>query len=676
MDNSYKTSRSISPFQKPSLSQTSSSSSSILLNKPSKTSRTPTGFWTSTDSEEPNHQRLPPHHSTFLSTTSGSQSVHLTRPKSGQPSDQTKRFGDKSLSHKPYGKYRFFRNKEDKGNILKPSGDRRLHDSGRKIKEEPLISVKSELSISSNDGYVKGWNNILKNKKRENPPRIIMAVKQKTYKEGTNKMTTKTVEFFEKNKKGYSEFNGSHTVFGDSRIRITVPNSRKTKPMFGSINVSKKGNDIVPRIKGFKTIENFGGKGLFKIKNKQSQSVKFLSDPNSNISRIKTNFMKIKYRNKKDEISSSSKEEIRGSSSVKAPRNPNNWYIKKHKKYFSKKSEFFQLSSSHKSRALREKEVIRMFRKGKKIEKGSSEKKSEDLFFEQLRKKCEKIISESKESKNYRVSKYPKLMNLRTSKSGNSGITPMSKEALKNKFQSPSITSIDPLYIQAFMKKPKKRVKKKKGISFFMAKFLSKRTSKSFFVYEDEKKVIKFRRGLKNKIIEHTADDDFDTDDEQMKLATKQCKKDFIRALDKVRKKLRIKTRAMSMMNISKNRKTKGIINEKLLNLKKVSRNNNKYRKDNSIGTRRQTRKNVIGNFRKRDSIASLASTSVSSSFRPKKSCNKSKTLGPKMVRNEYFKAGKGKRRAVSILPSRSGQTNEIYHYFEKGCRKRNKIGF
>jgi hypothetical protein len=566
--------------------------------------------------------------------------------------------------------------KEDKGNILKSDGLGRLHDSGRKIKEEPLISVKSQLSISSNDGYVKGWNGILKKNKKESSSRIVMAVKQRTHKEGTNKMTTKTVEFFDKNYKGGSEFNGSQSGFRDSNVRMTVPSSRKTKPMFGSITCSKFGKDVMSRIKGFKTIENFGGKGLFQIKNRKTESEEFMSEQNSNISRIKTNFMKMKYRNKKDELSSTSKEQIRGSSSVKAPRNPNNWYIKKHKKYFSKKSEFFHSSSSYEVKTLREKEVIRMFRKGQKIEEVSLEKNSEDLLLEKLRDKCEKILSESKESKNYGVSKFSKRRNLRNAKNVKSRIDEISKHVIKNNIQSPSITSIDPLYIQAFMKKPIKRVKKKKGISFFMAKFQSKRVKKSFYVFENEKKVIKFPRGLKNKIIEHTADDDFDTDDEQMKLATRQCKKDFVRALEKIRNTIRVRKRALSMMNISKNRKTKGIINEKMLDLNKVSRNNNKYLKESSIGTLRQTRKNVMNSFRKGESIVTLASTTVSSSYRAKKTGKKSKERRPKVVKNEYYKARKGKRRAVSILPNRSGQVNDMYQYFEKGCRKRNKIGF
>ena len=668
MDSTHKTTRSISPFQNPIHSQKSCSSSKLSSWTPDKIDRLHLGLWRTTGNKLPSQSNFQTYShnsnpyisqnkkSPFLPETSGTKSVYLQRkPQIGDYVGQNSFLKSKE-------NYRFLgRFKEDRDNILKSNNKSQFQDKERKIEEEPRTSLKTQLSIKSNLDF--SWDKKNANLTHKNRPFISSEKKE-------NKILLNQLQYFGNKKQPKSRYvSDGPNILGKNKDSFGF--SRKTKAIYQM--PSRRGKKLnLQRIKGFKTIENFGGKGLFKLKNQKISSLKSQSNNRRSVSRNKTNQLKKKYRNKKEEFSSSSQEPIRGSSSLKAPQNPNHWYFKREMKYFSKKSQFFHSSTRNAVMSIREKEVVRMFRKGKKMTPEGSEAERNQSIMKRIREKCQKILSESKEAKKFGRTKIPKLRNLEKVQSIQAKRTTMSRQ-WKEPAQNPSIVSVDPLYIHAFVKKPKKRIKRKKGISFFMATFKSKRCKKKFFVFENESKVIKFRRGQKNKIIEHTADDDYDTDNEQMKLAVRQCKKDFLKALDKVTRTLQMRKRALSMISMRKKRSSSGRINEKLRHIEKI---NNKLREDAPVRSRRQTRKNVLKNFAKADSGTSLASTTVSSSYRNTAKGQKSKPRGRQMVKNEFFKAERCQRRAVSIMPGRGGKVSDMYQFFEKGCRKRNKMGF
>jgi len=375
-------------------------------------------------------------------------------------------------------------------------------------------------------------------------------------------------------------------------------------------------------------------------------------------------YQKRKYRDNQNE-SSSSEDIIPGSSSAKARAHPRVWFENKNRQYYSKKSQLFNNFDVSSESGFRERQVIRMYLDGKKIDKRIHMTNPSNPHIKSIRQNVQKIIQESK-SKGVSRTKG----NRYNKKACGTSIIKLSSK-LKNNVQTPSIISIDPLYIHAFLKRKQKKQKLKKSVAFFMATFKSKRTEKKFFIFEDEKKVIRFPRRQKNKIIEHTVDDDYDTDNEQLKLAVQQCKLDFKTALKKALIQVKKKKRSLSMMNLVSKRNN--YMNDKVLKLQKLNEKSKRHY-ESPHNSRRQTRKNLLTGFRKDESVVSMAST-VASSLRNTHKPKKSKERGRKMIKNEFYKADK-KRRAISNLPKRGTQKTDFYSYFEKGYRKRNKIGF
>lgn len=412
-----------------------------------------------------------------------------------------------------------------------------------------------------------------------------------------------------------------------------------------------------------KTIENFGGIANFKLKKPSMKSSGFGRKKNSVVKTRDKSYQKRKYRDKKIE-SSSSEDIIPGSSSAKARAHPRIWFENKNRQYYSKKSQLFSNFEIASDSGFRERQVIRMYLDGKKIDKRVNMTNPGNPHIKSIRQNVHKIIQESKSKGVSRTkgNRYHK-------KTGPNNIKMSCK--LKNNIQTPSIISIDPLYIHAFLKRKRKKQKLKKSVAFFMATFKSRRTEKKFFIFEDEKKVIKFPRRQKNKIIEHTVDDDYDTDNEQLKLAVQQCKLDFKTALKKALIQVKKKKRSLSMMNLVSKRNT--YMNDKVLKLQKLNEKSKRHY-ESPHNSRRQTRKNLLTGFRKDESVVSMAST-VASSLRNTHKPKKSKERGRKMIKNEFYKADK-KRRAISNLPKRGSQKADFYSYFEKGYRKRNKMGF
>ena len=444
------------------------------------------------------------------------------------------------------------------------------------------------------------------------------------------------------------------------------PSTRKKKPEFNSIKrVFIKDKIQQRKPKGIKSIHHFGGKKMFII-NPKSYSTSYMTKKHLALKNRDKSVKKRKYRDKKSSMSNSSVENIIDTISVKERTKPDIWSFPNKEKYFLKKSKYFDSSKWKKnSEEIRENDLISMYQNEKIFKKNIKD----NSILKRISKNCKKIITEQSIPSILSRVKIPKIRNLKVKRSMQSLLSLPGKKGTKN-IQCPSITSIDPLYLHAFMKK-KNKPKLRKGLSFFMARFKSKRIKKSFYVFENEEKVVKFRKGLRNKIIEHTNDDDYDTDDEQMKLAIRQCKKDFLQALSKVKKSTLSRKRAYSMINLAKKNSRSVILTEQFAKLQKLQNKGkkNKYRNENSRGSRRQTRKNLIGK-----SIVSHASTVASSSFR--KTHKSSKERGKKMIKNEFYNGGRGKRRAISILPKGTSHKNGLYQYFPKGCRKRNKMGF
>lgn len=526
---------------------------------------------------------------------------------------------------------------------------------GRKIKEEALGTGKSGLSVKSNLSYIlgcSGSNLGFSTKSRQE----YFFNREMIHKKGSRKVATQQLEIG-----GLSST--VKDFYSNQKFVSKVTQNRKTKPIsqrLKELPVRRRIRNLV----GIKTIENFGGIANFCLKKKDVAHSKF---PTKKQSRLKTPnkcSRKMKYRNYKADLTSS--EEMRGSSSVKARQAPRVWFPNQQRHYYSKKSCIFDQLEKSRGAGVGEREVVRMFLQGSQRGQVSKLSREKNSLILKIQEKCRKIVQEPKSSVASRV---------KLSKSANERKGFEMKSVGGRSFQTPPITSIDPLYIQAFMVKKKKRSKLKKGLLFFIARFKSKRMEKSFYVYENESKVIKFKRNQKNKIIEHTADDDYDTDDEQMKLAVRQCKKDFLQALKKAKAQVRKKKRAMSMVNLAKKKRTGGLIGEHMLKLRQFHEKSKKrdYHKKASA-SRRQTRKNHVGAYRKGESIRSVASTVASSrsTHKPKPG----EERGRKMIRNEFYNADKIKRRAISIVPKRSCQKRQFYQFFEKGCRKRNKVGF
>lgn len=560
-----------------------------------------------------------------------------------------------------------FRNKPKRGDDLNYVN--RLDRSGKrnKIREEKLISNESGLSVKSNLSFVAGHAGTdLGNPTRSRKEYFFE--RKMVHKIGSRKMATRQLEMcgFSSTEKDF-RVNSEKEFYSNQKLVSKVFQTRKTKPISqGKHPAQKKLRNMI----GIKTIENFGGMANFCLKKKKSMQNKFLTKKQSTLKTPNIKNLKKKYRDLEPDLTSS-EEKVRGSSSVKARLPPQVWFPRKEKLYYSKKSHFFGQSEKSSTVGARERQVVQMFLESKQRVEAKLGRREESLM-RKIQDKCRKIVQEPKSS----VISRAKVSKLRKDRQGfeikNIGKRPLESE---RSFQTPAITSIDPLFVQAFMVK-KKRSKLKKGVSFFIAKFKSKRMEKSFYVYENEKKVIKFRRNQRNKIIEHSADDDYDTDDEQMKLAVRQCKKDFLVALKKAKSEVHKKKRAVSMINLAKKRRTGHLVGEQLLKLRRLHQKSKKsgFRNEGSA-SRRQTRKNQMGGFRKGESIRSLAST-VASSIRSTHKSKPGEEHGRKMIRNEFYKADKIKRRAISILPKRSRQKSEFYGYFEKGCRKRNKIGF
>ena len=525
----------------------------------------------------------------------------------------------------------------------------------KKIREEN-VSSEGGLSISSNLSYATGWK---KNNSRKQNHSYVFHQRVSEKKNSKEINMVKTSAMFRK---------------GDLQTRDLFANLSSQnfgkKQMFptkmGFVSTSRLGNRRKLKLKGMRKLEEFGGKKNFLMKDPKSYSTSFVTKRHISAKNREGSSQKRKYR-EKESSSESSMEKLSGTISAKARSRPDIWGYPNKEKYFLKKSEFFESSEWSKPDVKREKDIITKFMKERGGKPRKKEIFQESEILKRISKKCKKIILEQSRSnlhsriKVRKRSNNPSIQSL-MSLPGNIG---------KKSVQCPSITSIDPLYLHAFVKK-KVKPKLKKGLSFFMAKFKSSRQTKKFFVFENEEKVVRFKKGQRNKIIEHTNDDDYDTDDEQMKLAIRQCEKDFMEALAVEQKKQRNRTRAYSMMNLKK-RKTTGLVSEQLSKFQKMQNQakRNKFVKEHGISTRRQTRKNPIGN-----SIMSLGSTVASSSFRKTKKPKGNDDRGRKMVKNEFYNGARGKRRAVSILPKRSGQGGNLYQYFPKGCRKRNKMGF
>ena len=526
----------------------------------------------------------------------------------------------------------------------------------KKIKEEN-VSTESELSISSNLSYATGW----KNKNSRNQDYSYVFHQRVSEKENSKeRKMIKTSGMFRQ-----GDFESKELFASLSNKHFNSLSMAKTKSAFISTEKLKNGRKMF-RLKGIKKLKIFGGRKMFTLNNPKSYSTSYITKKHILSKNREKSSQKRKYR-EKESSSESSMDKLSETISVKARSRPDIWGYPNKEKYFLKKSEFFESSKWKKTDVKREKDIITKFIKERGGKKGKTGKYEENEILKRISKKCKKIILE--QSRPNLLSRVK--MRKRNTKPSIQSLMSLPGKIAKNNVQSPSITSIDPLYLHAFVKK-RVKPKLKKGLSFFMAKFKSKRQIKSFFVFENEQKVVKFKKGQRNKIIEHTNDDDFDTDDEQMKLAIRQCEKDFLQALNKERSIQRHRKRALSMINLASKPNRKTIRNEQIANLQKLNNkgNRNKFVKESSH-SRRQTRKNMMGN-----SIMSLASTVASSSYRKTKKPKANEERGRKMVKNEFYNKAKGKRRAVSILPKRSGKSGSIYQYFPKGCRKRNKMGF
>lgn len=543
---------------------------------------------------------------------------------------------------------------------------------GRKIREEAAQSGHSGFSVGANLNYV-GGNQQSNSKSRARPCKQYFFDREMVHKKGSRKIVTRRLEVagFSSTSKD-PNFCSAKAFLSTGKVSEGISQTRKTKP------VHKRRSGHGPReprrlkqLVGFKTIENFGGMANFCLKNRGAKG-RFLTKKHSALLR-RNQSRRDRQPERRNLESDPRKKRERGSSSVKARNGPREWFAGKEKLYYSKKSHFFENADEGPRAKAREREVVQMFLEGRRPGRESKTSAQEWSLMQKIRSKCQKIVQEPK-SKN---ASRGKLSQLRSGskqfeiRSLGEGTAPH-----KRSFQNPPITSIDPVYIHAFMLKKKKRSKVKKGVSFFMAKFCSRRTEKSFYVFEKESEVVKFRRNQRNKIIEHTADDDFDTDDEQMKLAVRQCKSDFLKALRKARDERQKRKRATSMVNLTRKRRPGGLMGEQLLKLHKLHETGKKssFQRESPL-SRRQTRKARVGGLRKGESIRSLAST-VASSLRNTHKPGRSKERRHKMIRNEFYRAGRGPRRALSIMPKRSRQKSEYYKLFDKGARKRNKVGF
>jgi len=528
----------------------------------------------------------------------------------------------------------------------------------QKIKEEAVHLRKCNFSIESNLSYRTGFTNSEAFTRKGNSEKYSFrrSVVEKDQFRKFEKETFQILTPKENSYKGYL----SNQKFDLNKIQSRNTNKITGETMTEMIQNRRKFRKLIQ----VKTIENFGGIANFKFQNPSIKSNCFITKKQSNIKTRDKSYKKRKYRDKKTDSSSSSEEYIPGSSSAKARVFPRIWFGNKERRYYSKKSHLFENFNRKSSSGYREREVVRMFMNGKKVEK--SVKMRNNSLMEKIRNKCQKIIQEPKSKDITKVQKFQSNENQYNSMHGLTS-------KIKNEIQTPSITSIDPIFIHAFMKRKMKRPKLKQGVAFFTAIFKSSRTEKKFYIYEDEKKVVKFPRKQKNKIIEHKLDDDYDTDDEQFKLAVRQCKFDFMKALKKVQKQFNKKKRALSMMSLAK-KSNRNMINEKLMKLKNIHEKS-KRRYKTTQNSRRQTRKNHLSGFHKGDSLISVAST-VASSMRSTHKPKQSKERKRKMIKNEYYKADRNRRRAISRISSRGTQNSDIYSYFDKGCRKRNKIGF
>lgn len=275
----------------------------------------------------------------------------------------------------------------------------------------------------------------------------------------------------------------------------------------------------------------------------------------------------------------------------------------------------------------------------------------------------------------------------------------------------------DPLYKLSqnyFFKKKYRKVQQlipKRLINLKCKK--TKNGYQSFWLYEDEKRHVKFPKHVKNNIVDHEMDDDCETDEEHLYLGRRQCIQDFKEALHMnllMMERFKRRRAYSAVNNRRRRRQSQNNIMQRALNnvramntfrakkeessnQNQIVRRNRPARTNNSGGSikthfqssRGRTRETSLVKKNNKSSncgrkIGSRASTTYSSKLNSKRN-DKSKKNKKQGQSTGLEGKGRWKRvqrnirsRAYSTIPNR--EQEGMKRYFQpKIYRKKNKIG-